>query len=103
MMLLPQLSRPGRSRPSRRALRGRWKVVCAVSRDDVDAWIGEKRPHRRSPTHVDVTYLMRRDIVSVCTPKALPRLKQPGDLMCEVLLHHTIFPDPWARWARATT
>ncbi|MDP2006417.1 MAG: LysR substrate-binding domain-containing protein [Rubrivivax sp.] len=69
------------------------------SRDDVEVWIDVKRPRRRWPAHLQATFLMGRDIIPVCAPQALPRLKQPGDLMREVLLHHTIFPDNWARWA----
>lgn len=70
------------------------------SRDDVDVWIDVKRPHRRWPVHLQAIYLMGRDIIPVCAPQVLPRLKQPIDLMREVLLHHTIFPDNWARWGR---
>jgi len=69
------------------------------SRDDVDLWIEVKRPRRRWPAHLQVTFLMGRDIVPVCAPQVLPRLKRPGDLLREVLLHHTNFPDNWARWA----
>lgn len=68
-------------------------------RDDVDVWIEVKRPRRRWPAHLQVTYLMGRDIIPVCAPQVLQRLKQPVDLMREVLLHHTNFPDNWARWA----
>jgi DNA-binding transcriptional LysR family regulator len=69
------------------------------SRDDVDVWIDVKRPRRRWPAHLQATFLMGRDIVPVCAPQVLPRLKRPVDLMREVLLHHTNFPDNWARWA----
>jgi DNA-binding transcriptional LysR family regulator len=69
------------------------------SRDDVDVWIDVKRPRRRWPGHLQATFLMGREIVPVCAPQVLPRLKRPIDLMREVLLHHTIFPDNWARWA----
>jgi DNA-binding transcriptional LysR family regulator len=69
------------------------------SRDDVDVWIDVKRPRRRWPAHLQATFLMGRDIVPVCAPQVLPRLKRPADLLREVLLHHTIFPDNWARWA----
>jgi DNA-binding transcriptional LysR family regulator len=68
-------------------------------RDDVDVWIEVKRPRRRWPAHLQVTYLMGRDIIPVCAPQVLQRLKQPVDLMREVLLHHTNIPDNWARWA----
>lgn len=70
------------------------------SRDDVDLWIEVKRPRRRWPAHLQVMFLMGRDIVPVCAPQVLPRLKRPGDLLREVLLHHTNFPDNWARWAK---
>ncbi|UUZ78534.1 LysR substrate-binding domain-containing protein [Polaromonas sp. P1(28)-13] len=69
------------------------------SRDDVDVWIDVKRPRRRWPTRLQVSYLLGRDIVPVCAPAVLPRLKQPRDLAREVLLYHTNFPDNWARWA----
>ena len=71
------------------------------SRDDVDVWIDVKRPRRRWPAHLQVTYLMGRDIIPVCAPQVLPRLQQPADLLREVLLHHTNFPDDWARWVRS--
>ena len=70
------------------------------SRDDVDVWIDVKRPRRRWPARVQASYLMGRDIVPVCAPQMLPRLKHPSDLAHEVLLYHTNFPDNWARWAR---
>lgn len=70
-----------------------------LSRDDVDVWLDVKRPRRRWPAHLQATFLMGRDIVPVCAPQVLPRLKRPADLLREVLLHHTIFPDNWARWA----
>lgn len=69
------------------------------SRDDVDVWIDVKRPRRRWPARLSVVYLLGRDIVPVCAPEVLPRLKEPGDLWGEVLLHHTNFPENWARWA----
>jgi len=69
------------------------------SRDDVDVWIDVKRPQRRWPAQLQAAFLMGRDIIPVCAPQVLPRLKQPVDLMREVLLHHTNFPDNWARWA----
>jgi LysR family glycine cleavage system transcriptional activator len=70
------------------------------SRDDVDVWIDVKRPGRRWPSRLQAIYLLGRDIVPVCAPAVLPRLKQPQDLAREVLLHHTNFPDNWARWAQ---
>ncbi|MBB6563847.1 DNA-binding transcriptional LysR family regulator [Acidovorax soli] len=71
------------------------------SRDDVDVWIDVKRPRRRWPARLQATYLMGRDIVPVCAPQVAPRLQRPADLAREVLLHHTNFPDNWARWAHA--
>ena len=71
------------------------------SRDDVDVWIDVKRPRRRWPARLQATYLMGRDIIPVCAPQVAPRLKRPADLAREVLLHHTNFPDNWARWANA--
>lgn len=70
------------------------------SRDDVDVWIDVKRPQRRWPARIQTTFLMGRDFVPVCAPQVLMRLQKPADLMDEVLLHHTIFPDNWARWAQ---
>ena len=69
------------------------------SLDDVDVWIDVKRPRRRCPARLQTTYLLRRDIIPECAPHVLPRLTQPADLMREVLLHDTICPDNWARWA----
>jgi DNA-binding transcriptional LysR family regulator len=69
------------------------------NRDDVDVWINLKRPRARWPARLQAIYLLGRDIVPVCTPEVLPRLKQPRDLAREVLLYHTNFPDNWARWA----
>lgn len=71
------------------------------SRDDVDVWIDVKRPRRSWPARLQATYLMGRDIIPVCAPQVAPRLKRPADLAREVLLHHTNFPDNWARWANA--
>lgn len=71
------------------------------SRDDVDVWIDVKRPRRRWPARLQATYLMGRDIIPVCAPQVATRLKRPADLAHEVLLHHTNFPDNWARWANA--
>ncbi len=68
------------------------------SRYDVDVWIDVKRPSRRWPAHLQTIFLMGRDIIPVCAPQLLPRLKKPSDLAREVLLHHTNFPDNWARW-----
>ena len=71
------------------------------TRDDVDLWIDTKRPRRRWPTRMQASYLLGRDIVPVCSPTVASRLQEPRDLAREVLLHHTNFPDNWARWADA--
>jgi LysR family transcriptional regulator, glycine cleavage system transcriptional activator len=67
-------------------------------RDDVDVWIDIKRPRRRWPRGIVAHYLIGRDITPVCTPAIAARLKKPGDLLKEVLLHHTNFPDNWKLW-----
>lgn len=97
--LLPRLPRFQARHPSLDIEMRQFKHDEDFSRDDVDVWIDVKRPRRRWPAHLQATYLMGRDIVPVCAPQILPRLKRPIDLMHEVLLHHTIFPDNWARWA----
>lgn len=70
-------------------------------RDDVDVWIELKRPGRRWPRNVSATYLIGREITPVCTPEIASRLKAPGDLVKEVLLHHTNYPDNWRLWLLA--
>ncbi len=97
--LLPRLQRFQALHPSLDIEMRQFKHDEDFSRDDVDVWIDVKRPRRRWPAHLQATFLMGRDIIPVCAPQVLPRLKRPADLMCEVLLHHTIFPDNWARWA----
>jgi len=98
--LLPRLPRFQAQHPGVEIEMRQFRHDEDFSRDDVDVWIDVKRPRRRWPTHLQTTYLMGRDIVPVCAPGLLPRLKQPGDLAREVLLHHTNFPDNWARWTR---
>lgn len=68
------------------------------TRSDVDVWIDVKRPRRRWPTRLHVDYLLGRDVVPVCTPAWRERLREPRDIADAVLLHHTIFPENWARW-----
>lgn len=97
--LLPRLPRFQARHPSLDIEMRQFKHDEDFSRDDVDVWIDVKRPRRRWPAHLQATFLMGRDIIPVCTPQVLPRLKRPIDVMREVLLHHTIFPDNWARWA----
>lgn len=70
-------------------------------RDDVDVWIDVKRPGRRWPRGISARYLLGRDITPVCTPGIAARLKTPGSLLKEVLLHHTNFPDNWQLWMAA--
>lgn len=70
-------------------------------RDDVDVWIDLKRPGRRWPRGLSARYLLGRDITPVCTPDMAARLKTPGSLLKEVLLHHTNFPDNWRLWLAA--
>jgi DNA-binding transcriptional LysR family regulator len=67
-------------------------------RDDVDMWIDIKRPNRRWPRDISARYLIGREITPVCTPAVASRLKHPADLLGEVLLHHTNFPDNWKLW-----
>lgn len=97
--LLPRLPRFQAQHPGLDIEMRQFRHDEDFSRDDVDVWIDVKRPGRRWPTRLQVSYLLGRDIVPVCAPAALPRLKQPQDLVHEVLLHHTNFPDNWARWA----
>lgn len=97
--LLPRLPRFQARHPNLDIEMRQFRHDEDFSRDDVDVWIDVKRPRRRWPAHLQATYLMGRDIVPVCAPQVLPRLKRPADLMREVLLHHTVFPDNWARWA----
>jgi LysR family glycine cleavage system transcriptional activator len=97
--LLPRLPRFQALQPSLDIEMRQFHHDEDFSREDVDVWIEVKRPRRRWPAHLQVTYLMGRDIVPVCAPQVLSRLKLPADLMREVLLHHTNFPDNWARWA----
>lgn len=99
--LLPRLPRFQALHPSLDIEMRQFRHDEDFSRDDVDVWIEVKRPRRRWPTRLQCTYLLGRDIVPVCAPALLPRLKQPSDLAREVLLHHTNFPDNWARWADA--
>lgn len=70
-------------------------------RDDVDAWIDIKRPGRRWPRGISAHYLLGRDITPVCTPGIAARLKTPGHLLKETLLHHTNYPDNWRLWLTA--
>jgi hypothetical protein len=69
------------------------------SRDDVNIWIEVNHPRRRRPSHLQVTFLLARDILPVCAPEVPPRLNRTGDLLRVVLLHHTKFPENGARWA----
>lgn len=97
--LLPRLPRFQAQHPQLDIEMRQFRHDEDFSRDDVDVWIDVKRPRRRWPTRLQASYLLGRDIVPVCAPAVLPRLKQPQDLAHEVLLHHTNFPDNWARWA----
>ncbi|MDO8769127.1 MAG: LysR substrate-binding domain-containing protein [Burkholderiaceae bacterium] len=69
------------------------------SRDDVDVWIGVKRP-KAWPRGYQAEYLLGKEIVPVCIPAIATRLKTAEDLLAETLLHHTNFPDNWAVWLR---
>jgi DNA-binding transcriptional LysR family regulator len=71
------------------------------TRTDVDVWIDVKRPRRRWPSRLNVEYLLGRDVVPVCAPALLPQLRTPADIARAVLLHHTNFPENWARWFNA--
>lgn len=70
-------------------------------RDDVDVWIDIKRPGRRWPRGISARYLLGRDITPVCTRGIAARLKTPGSLLKETLLHHTNYPDNWRLWLTA--
>jgi LysR family transcriptional regulator, glycine cleavage system transcriptional activator len=99
--LLPRLARFRSAYPGVDVEMRQYRHDDEYTRDDVDVWIAVKRPRRRWPARLQTTYLLGREIVPVCAPSLLPRLRQPGDLAEEVLLHHTNFPDNWARWAAA--
>lgn len=99
--LLPRLPRFQAKHPALAIEMRQFRHDEDFSRDDVDLWIDVKRPRRRWPSRLRVTYLLGRDIVPVCAPSVAPRLGQPGDVRGEVLLHHTNFPENWARWANA--
>ncbi|QHI99841.1 LysR family transcriptional regulator [Xylophilus rhododendri] len=99
--LLPRLPRFQAAHPGLHIEMRQFRHDEDFQRDDVDIWIDVKRPRRRWPSRLQVTYLLGRDIVPVCAPEVLPRLQAPRDLGREVLLHHTNFPENWARWANA--
>jgi len=99
--LLPRLPRFRELHPAMDIEMRQFRHDEDFTRDDVDLWIDTKRPRRRWPTRMQVTYLLGRDIVPVCSPAVAARLRQPGDLAREVLLHHTNFPENWARWTNA--
>lgn len=99
--LLPRLPRFRALHPDLEIEMRQFRHDEDFSRDDVDIWLEVKRPRRRWPTRLQVTYLLGREVVPVCAPSALPRLQHPRDLAHEVLLHHTNFPENWARWANA--
>lgn len=50
---------------------------------------------------MQVEYLLGREIVPVCAPSLLQRLSRPCELLKEVLLRHTNFPENWALWAKS--
>ncbi|SFC71598.1 transcriptional regulator, LysR family [Polaromonas sp. OV174] len=99
--LLPRLPRFQAEHPGLEIEMRQFRPDEDFNRDDVDIWIDLKRPRRRWPAHLQVSYLLGRDIVPVCAPGVLPRLQHPRDLAREVLLFHSNFPDNWARWAKA--
>lgn len=45
--------------------------------------------------------LMANELVPVCIPAKLPRLRRPADLARETLLHTLARPDDWQAWLRA--
>lgn len=99
--LLPRLPRFQALHPGLEIEMRQFRHDEDFNRNDVDIWFELKRPRRRWPAHLAATYLLGREIVPVCAPQALPRLKHPRDLMHEVLLHHTNYPENWARWTHA--
>lgn len=68
------------------------------TRDDVDLWLDVKRPSRRWPERIQTRYLIGRELIPVCTARLAKAYRTPRDLQGATLLHHTNFPDNWARW-----
>ncbi|GMG94442.1 LysR substrate-binding domain-containing protein [Cupriavidus metallidurans] len=99
--LLPRLARFREAHPDVDVEMRQFRHDEDFSRDDIDVWIEVKRPKRRWPARMQVKYLLGRELVPVCAPSLLSRLKRPGDLLQEALLHHTNFPENWALWAKA--
>jgi DNA-binding transcriptional LysR family regulator len=99
--LLPRLARFREANPGLDVEMRQFRHDEDFTRDDVDIWIDVKRPRRRWPARLQVRYLLGRDIVPVCAPALRARLRRPRDVARAVLLHHTNFPENWARWAHA--
>jgi LysR family glycine cleavage system transcriptional activator len=99
--LLPRLVRFRAAHPGTDVEMRQFHHDDDFTRDDVDIWIAIKRPRRRWPARMQARYLLGRQVVPVCAPALLPRLRRPGDVLGQVLLHHTNYPDNWALWAQA--
>ncbi len=99
--LMPRLKRFHAAHPGIDVELRQYRHNEDFQRDDVDVWIELKRPDRRWPRNVSARYLLGREITPVCTPEIASRLTTPGDLVKQVLLHHTNFPDNWRLWLAA--
>jgi DNA-binding transcriptional LysR family regulator len=70
-------------------------------RDDVDCWIRTRTTSTsRWPAHVQASYIVGKEIVPICHPSLLERIRGPADLLRQPLLHHVNYPDNWALWCR---
>jgi LysR family glycine cleavage system transcriptional activator len=99
--LMPRLKRFHAAHPEIDVELRQYRHNEDFQRDDVDVWIELKRPGLRWPRNVAARYLIGREITPVCTPQIAARLKTPADLLQQVLLHHTNFPDNWRLWLDA--
>jgi DNA-binding transcriptional LysR family regulator len=80
----------------------RWRYDDRFERDDTDCWINPKMTvHSRWPEEVTAHYLLGRELVPVCHPSRVGRLRRPKDVLLHPLLHHTAHPGDWALWLKA--
>lgn len=67
------------------------------ARDDIDIWIDVNRTKAWPRDHKHIQ-LMSIEMSPICTPTIASRLQRAEDLLNEILLHHTNFPNNWAVW-----
>ncbi|MEI2418428.1 transcriptional regulator GcvA [Orrella sp. JC864] len=67
-------------------------------REDLDAGICMGDGHWKG---LESHKVMRNELVPVCAPDKLSRLREPADLAHETLLHTLARPDYWQIWLRA--